>query len=254
MTTAIGYRNLADAATITATDEQSTTPVGNLKVEHISTKWRTASGKTGTAIVVDFGSTTAINYVGLLGLNLTAADTIGVKGSTINGDGDSNVFSDQGMTIDPVYGDFHHHRALVSVRWLRFSIAITGAPAAIEAGRLLAMNCFRPTHGIQFGFRRVGHVTADGDVSDGGQDWTRIKHTRRGFDATYRAVTTAEIDSQWESIRTYGGLSRDMLLCTNIASAAPGRDNVWGPCIALDGPIHTDPGLWRLSLELRQRL
>ena len=78
-----------------------------------------------------------------------------------------------------------------------------GTLSWIEAGRALVMDCFRPAHGISFGYQRLGSVAGASEVSDGGQTWTFIRHRVRGLAVTWLAMSDTEIAVEWESIRVY---------------------------------------------------
>jgi len=71
MSALVGYRNLADAATVTATASLIGYPITNVQVRQLSATWR-ANASSNPKIVIDLGTQKSIMLVALLGINAGA--------------------------------------------------------------------------------------------------------------------------------------------------------------------------------------
>jgi hypothetical protein len=140
-------RKLVEAATITASSEQTTLPATNLIGPTPSKVWR-SSGLSGVYVTVDFGAATAVDMVAMVAPNWTSAATWRIYGATSQANLGVSGYDSTSLSPWPVTGkpteDWNQHAPFKQLgstqtyRWWR--IAITDAANTdgyLEAGALL---------------------------------------------------------------------------------------------------------------------
>lgn len=248
------YRNLADAAAVTAAHEVSTLPASFLQQSHLGKVWRTPDATTASAIIVDLGAATAISCVALFGLNLSAAGAARVKLSSVDGTGSAEIHDSGALTpagVDPDYETLLHVlTADLSARWVRVELD-DGSLPYLEAGRVVVGPAWRMTRGRA----RTGHerFSVDPSIVDraiGGAAWVEEMPVRRGVRMPLEGVTTAELQTHLDPLARHAGRHSDVLLCLDHEAANVGRETYWG--LMTEPPLMGQRGLsvWRQHIEV----
>lgn len=135
----ISYNNFIDdvtAASIIASNEDSSYPVENVQDQRLTTKWKTEDGNSAQTVVIDLGATTACSIFAIMAHNLVSAGTVVVNGNdnilpgltwtTSNQSSTQTITFNSGMMLSFV--------SPISNRYWRFSFS--GQTADLEIGRL----------------------------------------------------------------------------------------------------------------------
>ena len=174
----------SDAATMLASSELSTLPVGNLQTMQPGRVWRTDAA-TSASITVTFAAGVSANALALVGHNLSAAGVIRVRlANSLAGLTASPVVDTGWQSAWPTTGkpaDAHWPRYLSYLSWTNDALCTYAqvdiadpevGKAYLEAGRLILCRAWQPTYNFDlagaqpFGFdqRDVQTVTEYGGL------------------------------------------------------------------------------------------
>lgn len=248
------YRNLADAATVTADDEVTTLPAAFLQQPQLGQVWRTPDATTSSAVVVDLGASTTISAVALLNVNLSAAGDARIKLSDTNGTGDADVHDSGALSpagVDPFYKALIYVLASdLAARWVRIELDDDSLDY-LEAGRVVVGPAWRMAHGhSRAGHERFGVDDSLVDRSLDGSSWVESLPVRRGIRANFEGVTVAEQRLHLDALARVAGRHSDVLLCLDHEASNIGQESFWGLMPA--APVMRQRGFetWAASLEI----
>jgi len=231
----IGWDNLADAATITASSQVDTLPIERLQTRTIADIYRAGSGT--AHLVADLGALRTVGYVGFLGHNMGSqggADTWRVRLSTADstgaaGDAHTEAAGTVGLYADTrtamqrfeaePFGRAHRFLAApVSARYVRIDFAMAALPY-VQGGRLVVMNPWEPSRGFSFGAAWDPDHGSRRLKTKGGQVYVDDGYFQRRLQFTLGAATQAEAFGQLEPLDMLAGMHGQVLVCLNTQSA-----------------------------------
>lgn len=254
---AFGYRDRVVSGTVTAGSARAGLPAVNLQTAQPGQVWRTAAGTTTTTLLVDFGASYPIGAVYLGNTNLTASATWRVRLSTADptgAAGDAYDSTTVSAGADTAYG--LAVRVLgsdVTCRYLH--VTLTDATLTyIEAGLLRALAVWRPTNNFQFGAVRAYQDYSKRRKGWDGQDWVLRGSRQRGFQFSFIAATTAEWETHGEAITRLQGMTEDVLIVVDTATANTGRDTYFGLLDEVPAWEMGFPGLLSANFRVWHRL
>jgi len=191
MTTAVGYNNLIDSATISTGGTWSGTyPVSNVQNRFLGVFARTTGG--GPSIYMDLGAAQTIGIIGIAGISLAANTSIGVRYSTDNW-GSSTWVTSPTYIAQSDYGigsSFFVVVPDISARY--WSIAFSFASGQCDIGRVFIGPKFMPQYGLSFGASMGLEVRTNRAETDGGARFHRTRTLRRVFNGSYDYLSDAE--------------------------------------------------------------
>jgi len=256
---AILFRNLADAALVSASAAVSGMPASLLQVEHVRKVWR-ATGASAY-VLCDFGASVAIDTVGLFGMTVSSAATVRLRLSTADATGatgdalDTGTLASGTQFFDATFGSLvWAGAAAVTSRYLRIDLAQAGA-AHLEAGRLVAgaRAAFATNFTPGSGRGRVDPSVRTATL--GGGTLVDRRRSRRFLDLSFDWVTAAEWAAIVEPIERERGLTDDVLVITDTESTNLPRDAVWGLLADLSPAQFTAiPDLVSTKYRIEERL
>ena len=216
--------NNAEGGRVTASTQALTTPASNLLTPHPSQRWRSLSG--AASLVIDKGTASAGDAVGLFGLTGSSAMTARLRLSSIDATGAAGDVTDTGaLASDGV--NFDVLPAPASYRYLRFALNDAGA-SFVEAGCILdglketfTYN-FVPGATVQW----VDRSRIAGTSSGKTLSWQDNKFRRANL--SFESVTTAQRDGLIERLDRDKGKTKNVLLILDIASSKLARDAIYG--------------------------
>jgi hypothetical protein len=240
----IGYRNMADAASLMASSQVILAPVLRLQNPHIGVQWQGISG--AEFVVADLGTVQSIDCVRLMGLT---SDTIRVRYSTVSA-GAGDVFDTGVQAVDQDYLTFTNIRS-VSARFVRVDFA---SSTVCAAGRLFigALESF----GINFswGWSRKWVDPSDRKKTDGGQTRINRRQKYRVIAVNFENMSESEANGFTDDIDRINGLTDDVLLVLDPASARIEQDSIWGLMTDLSPAAQQFIDRWSKPLSIEQRL
>ncbi len=255
---ALGWENLADSGTLSASGSVTLAPVSRLLNKHVSRKWRVNASN--AYIICDLGALVEVDTVALMGMvgdsptlqvRISTADTSGASGDAYNsgsliGAWDSNYLPFVQLIAVPVTG-----------RYVRIDIS-EGGVGFIEAGRIFVGVRVPFEVNYQAGWERTWHDPSVRTIGRSGLTFDDLRNKYRGLNLTFELMPE---DDRWditEAVDLALGTTGDMLVITDTASTNPSRDSLWGyieesdpviePVIVADGPR------FRRTYRLRERL
>lgn len=227
---AIGYRNLADTGTMSASGYAGAMLPTMLQTAHVAERWRTLG--TTAWFVCDLGSLRTVAAVAVMGLNLAATATFRVRYSTVDSTGaagDADDTSTISNGIDPAYGMAVHLRtAPITCRYVRVDFT-DASQAYIEAGRLAVLETlWQPLTNFEYGWQWSYEDPSRQSRSWGGQTWVEAQAYYRMAEFTLPNVRHAERTGHVFPLQRLHGLRHDILVCRDTDTTNLGRDCIWG--------------------------
>lgn len=222
---AVVYRNLADAAVITASSQQPDAPATNVKSPHIVTKWLSTSSS--AYLLLDLGASTAMDTLALIGL---IASTVRCRVSSVDDTGAAGNVFDSGAP-EAVSQRYLQSIWLIEApamgRYVRFDLTQAILPH-VGAGRVVigARSTFSANYG--YGWTRSVVDPSRIEESEGGQRIVDVRQKYRQIEATFGLLTQEDRDSFVEDIDYEIGLGGDLLFLADPASDDLARTSIWG--------------------------
>lgn len=254
------FQNAADTATITAPNSLPLTPPSLLQDQHIGRKWRTQTDL--TYLTIDLGQATTIDTVGLFGLNLTTAGTVGLRLSLTDPsaqDGALGAINGPGA-VSAYYGAFVGLLSTpVNPRYLRIDLTQSGI-SYIEAGFL--MIGLRNQVGVNFAIG-AQDTPVDPSImtkSRSGATWIDPRTKYRSWNFSFDFLTKTERMGWVEDMDRLCGASRNVMMVRDCSSSNLGRDSICGlitdgsPVISRDGYGSDGLPMYSKAYKIEQRL
>lgn len=248
----IGYENLvdADATVVRASSSELLLPVSNLLIPHVARKWRGIAGSTDY-VIVDFGSATLIDTVGVFGITgnhirvrLSSVDTTGAAG---------DVYDSASQPVDSAYAS---HIEIIPValsgRYLRVDIVATGD--YVEIGRIFAGVRHEFTYNFSWNWQRQWVDRSTRTKTRGGQTQIFADTTYRCVDVTFDFLTQADRDGFIETIDRVNAQKIDVLFVSDPDSTNLARDSLWGLMTTITPVVQSNHDIFAKQFQIEQRL
>jgi hypothetical protein len=259
---AIAFENLADDATITASDFAGESDPSLLVTSpHVGVKWRDNSSLTW--LVADLGAVMLIDTVMLAGLS-GVSPTLRVRLSITDPTGAAGEVSDSGSIsglpyFDDQYGLFVYLLTTpLSARYVRIDIS-EGGVDYIEAGRLFIGEREAFSINFQAPWQRIAVRSSSETIGVGGQTFVDLRVGHWETRATFSFLTVAEREGFLEAVGTAivneGHL--DMLWMMDPDTSNLSRDSIWGYPVAdleMSADQYLVPPVYNVTFNIRQRL
>lgn len=203
MSALMGYRNLVDAAVITATSSLAGYPATNMQLRQLSKSWR-ASASGGARAIVNFGTPKNFMLVGLLGINASARSS---TDATIEYSADGLSWTEDDGVVLPIDGGSPDLPRCIIVRippsdplTKRRSqyVRVTpnwARPAGqdyYEVGRLWISDAIEFPDGPDSVWTLLANDTGNLDASRGEQNYEDKGSRGRAIRASFRAMKTEQ--------------------------------------------------------------
>ena len=258
---AVAFANLADAASISASDYVLLAPPTRLLDPQVGVKWR--DNTTTTYILADLGLSQSLDTVMLAGVN-GLVPTFQVRLSSTDNTGAAGDVYDSGVVtglpyFDPDYGLFVFRKSTpASARFVRIDIVSTGVDY-VEAGRLFigVRNAFATNYQAPWTRTPVrGSVDVFGV---GGATFTDLRRGHWVVSSSFAFLSVAEREGFIEDIATaiVNSGHTDMLWIKDTASSNPSRDSVWGYLagdLSVTQSQYLEPAIFSAEFQVRERL
>lgn len=242
----IGYINLADAATITATSQLLLAPVSNVTDPNVKRKWR--SNTTDDSILIDLGAVTPFEAVAVMGLT---GNTVRFRYSTSDATGVTGDVYDSGIvSINQAYAQ----AVVVQAVNARYVLITISASVFCEAGRVAIMPLHQFGTNFTYGWQRKWIDTSVPTKTVGGQTQIYNKPIYRAVQATFNDIPATELYGDIEDMDRINGLRTDVLFITDPASTNLPRDCVWGLMTSLGANTQQYFGRFSKTYNIEERL
>ena len=229
---ALGYINLAEAGTISASSQELQMPALKLLTPDVEDRFRSQANV--VAIVLDLLSLSTFDTILLRGLTVTAAATTRVRLSSVDASGAAGDVWDSGALVsgsqcfDADYGALCMAlTAPLQARYVRFDIADPGK-TYVEAGRLAVM--LRETFTVNFAYGwQVQWVDRSvRQESRGGQTLIWRDNKYRVLTLNFEWVSPEQRYGLIERVDRINGLHADVLMLPDPDSTKLARDSFYG--------------------------
>ncbi len=257
---AIGWQNLSDAGTITATSFAPLMTPDRLKNHHVARKWRALTNT--VSLIIDLGAMRTFNSVSLFGLNMTLGGNVRVRASVADTSGqDGSAYDSSALAgrVNPEFGAFVLCiPSQISARYVRIDLA-DAALSYMEAGRLVIMNLY--TFAFNFSPGWTGQYIDRSRLSEsrGGQTRVDADNKYRRREVTFEQITEWEKVNVIDVIDRRNGASVDVLMVFDPDASELGAEAIWGlldptalsqPTVAADG----DGYVYSKTFAIKERL
>jgi len=248
------YNNLVDSAPyITPSTEVTGYEVENIQDERLSTKWKTDTTTTQTAII-DLGAEYSVNSFGVLGHNLLATGCTVIGNSVIGGTSGSMIWDASGQssvqTITYTSGNMLKFVPAMSYRYWKFTF--TGLTQALQVGRLWLGNYLTITPSSLLNFKVDVKQNDTVTFSKSGQKFATPGITWREFSLSFPPSASAMVSSIKTMFDSVG--NHNSIVFCNFDDLS-GYDLVLPCYCSIDGDIgftHQESQKYSYSLKLRE--
>ncbi len=219
--------NVTAGAAVSTSSQELTMPALNLLDMHVQRRWR--SKFSGDLVVLDLGSLTLMDTIGVFGMTMSVTGTIRVRISTADSSGVAGDLYDSGVvTVDNRYNAFIGLLpSVVLGRYIRFDLS-DPASTYVEAGRVVAGVRSAFTYNFGYGWQK-GYVDRSiRTETRGGQTLVWRDNAYRSLDLTFEFVTEDQRNGLVEDIDRLNGLRDDVLFIVDPSSPNLARDSIWG--------------------------
>lgn len=246
---AVLFRNLADAATITASSQIADAPISNVKTEHIVTKWRST-----TAIawmMLDFGSAISLDTLAAVGLT---ADYVRIRASNNGGDASEGEVYDSGwMAVDPLFWQaIAVAGSMLSARYVLIDLESADG-AYVECGRVVAGVRSTFHYNMAYGFE-VAYPDPSGITETAGlQDIIDPLPVYRTMAPTFEWVSEADAKGFLRTVAMENGTKKDVLFLSDPGGNDLAHDTLWGRLTASMALVHALPDIRSTRLSIKER-
>jgi hypothetical protein len=229
---AIVIDNNADGASVGASSQALAMPASKLLTPHPSERWRSLSGSAW--FVLDKGSASSADTVGLFGMTCGANSTVRLRLSSIDASGAAGDLLDTGPLanseggFDIAYGSFICRMLEPTLhRYVRIDISDPDA-AFVEGGCVLdgLSDIFDYNFAPGGSFQHIDRSRVTATAS--GMTLTWDDNTFRRIDLSLDWVSAAQRYGVIERLDRVKGRKRNILLMTDIDSANMSRDSIYG--------------------------
>lgn len=253
----IAWLNLADAATLTASSEQSTAPGANVQNVHLSRKWYAVEGINSASLIFNMGSAQACSILAVLGSNLTAAATLRLRGSNSDPTGATGEIYDSGTISAGAksdYGAAYLSFAAATARYWRLDLA-DASLTTLHVGRVFLGPKWTPTVNQAFGWSMASQDPSKITRSYGGQAFSDIRPQFRILKFTLGWVSEVEMYANAFALARANGIVRDVLAVQDTAASGYiSEQSVFGLCSGSEPIVHENFGIFRQNFSIEERL
>lgn len=238
---------LVDAATLTVSDQASSTLAGaNLQTLNPRQYWRSSS--TTPYVVVDFGSAVDVRAVSVLYGNFATTDTVRVRGATTEANLTGAPGYDPGAeSAWPGGADLsgwsrthslHYIASAETYRWWRVDIdASSNSDGYHESSRLYIADVVQPAISGALGWQAIYSEPEIRTRNQSGGVTPRGIPQRRGVEWQWAALTEAEAWGSFGALRRARGSSGDVLVLVDPAETTYPMDKMFYGLMSAEQPI-----------------
>lgn len=237
----LGWENLLDAGTVTASSEVGNLSAQKLQAPVIADKWRSGPGASAY-FTFDLGAVQQVSVIGLLGHNLSAAGTWQIRASATDPTATGSLAIDIAASGTGVFPDTRPPAkrlgqpngdawAILSspagVRYGRVDLA-DATLSYIQAGRAVVLDPHEYDIGVS---KSPGHARPDGRLigqSRGGQEYLSRGFRQRQWRFSLEYMSPAEAWTVADAMDELNGLTDDVFLCIDKASPYLNKVTLWG--------------------------
>lgn len=264
MSSAILYQNLADDGVVSASSWIAAAPPSVLQNTHVTRRWKGSNGA-AEYILVTWSSAQSIDTIALFGCAvvdasvervMSAAASSRIRVSSVDLTGLAGDLYDSGNVVGAIreeYGALVSLRpATLSARAVRIDLSESGVDA-IVAGRIVIG--LRSAFTLNFGY---GWAIGYDDLSRirksaGGLSFVDRDDRYRVLNLTYESLDQADRYAHVHEIDRINGVSRDVLLMTNVDSTQLDRDSIWGLIQDMSPPMQPNLAYFSKSYRIEER-
>jgi hypothetical protein len=199
----LSWANALDGAVLTATSEAAGLPIGNLQVQHLSTKWR-SDGALNVAWMADMIAAQPIDTIGIFGANFTAAAQWRIRLSSSAAHA-GDLYDSGLVAMNPaIRVDRRSPAAIiaksqtlsllaapVTARYLKIDLADSG-PAYLEAGLPWVGQLWQPGRNFSYGQAPAVVDPSTTTKSVAGNGYTDLRPQYMSDTFTFGLLTEAE--------------------------------------------------------------
>jgi hypothetical protein len=256
---------LKAAAAIAASSEADGLPAGNLIVDHLSTKWRSAPG-TAADLTFDLGAPKAVRAIGVFGSNLTTSAQWSIRLSSTGAHaGDlynSGALATAGFVVvnEVLERDISQAAlilpAAINARYAKISLSDAGLAAVnyVEAGAVWVGDLWQPTWTRTWGAMDGLRDEAEANYSQGGQKYVTKAEVQRVSQFTLDHLTDAERYGPIADIDRRAGRRENILLVPSPNQAYQNDDAIFGTLSALAPVTRRNVNMRQRKFEIEERL
>lgn len=210
----------SDAATVTASSEETDYPVTQLQVQQPRDYFR-SSGNTDFFLTVDLGTAVAVNVIALLYTNADSSTQWRIRGATSEANltaspGYDSTVEDHWPDADLSTWDRTHAVKLLatpqSYRWWRIDISGLSGLSYYQAGRLYIDAAFNPARTVDIG-ATIGGIDMSLRAESQGATFLRQRKQKRTLEVSLSVRTESEAYNDHLDLRRRIGLGGDLLVC-----------------------------------------
>jgi hypothetical protein len=252
----IAWENKLDAATITSVGSQiSTLPATNVQNAHLSKKWYTAAAVNSSFFVFDFGASTSLSMLAVLGTNLTATATYRLRQSA-NSDGVTSPVYDSGTVTASVktgYGAIYKQHGPASARYGRLDIT-DASLTQLQIGRVFLGPHWTPSINELFGWSVTPMDESEVHESYGKQSHPDVRPKRRLLSFTLDYMDEAEMYTNAFKAQADNGVVKDVLAIPDLTSSYVSEQSVYGLLSVSQPLVHRTFKAFRQEFRIKERL
>lgn len=184
-----------DAATIAAATETGDLVADNLVSDFIRKPWR-PTGLSAEAVVFDLGAATAVDMVGILGHNLTAAATVTHEANSSDSWGAPPFQENQTILTDAdgvVVPKIFYFPTITDYRYHRFIFTDAANPDGyIDIGRIKAQSFYEVARDADDGYEIEEADLSQGNDVPGKMGYYRVKEVNARFALSFSFPASAQ--------------------------------------------------------------
>lgn len=247
---AVVFRNLADAALVSASSSLLLAPPGRVQNVHVGVKWRSQTAD--DHLLLDFGGMVEADSFCFPGVTATTAR---LRLSTTDPTGaDGDAWSSSATAIDQNYRQPIWLRpAPVAFRYALLDLQ-NAAGAFVECGRAVAGVRSTYAYNYDYGW---SITTVDPSVRTqtlGGQTRIEQRPIFRMADLSFGWVAASDRYGFVEQMERSAALRNDVLMLLNPASDRLERDSIWGLIETASPVVQPFPDIFTKAYQIRERL
>lgn len=238
--------NLADLGRIGASSQVLAMSSGLIQSPHVEQRWRAQTN--AASFVVDLLSLQEIDTIALRGLTMGSNGTVRLRASSADASGEAGDILDLAVAqgsqhLDTRYGALTYlFDDPEEVRYIRFDLYDPDA-LMVECGRAFVGLRTAFTYNFAYGWQVQWVDRSTRQKSRGGQTLTWQDNKYRVLDLSFEHVTEDQRFGIVEEIDRDNGLTQDVFVITDTASANLARDSILG-LVSDITPVIQPVGVW----------
>jgi hypothetical protein len=265
MNVLMAHAGLMDSAVYTASSEASGFPIENVDNIQPGTVWR-STGKASEYIVIDLGSVSTFDFIGLFHTNIVndAAHTIRIRTAdteanlTAAPDYDSTATRaiPSGVQSDYSYTNLLHQITEQSNQWVRIDlVASNNTDAYISVGRVYVSKAFIPTRNMSYGWSMGIEDKTEALQALGGASHPATKPKTRLLRFSLDFSSESDMYGNAFAFDRTVGASQDIFVHRNLENLTYRMDNgIYGLQTSLQPVVNTSYAIFSKRYTIRELL